>query len=327
MPETSAPAPDGELGRDHDRPALSRRAGLISLGLLVVLAVWGIVGSIANSGDSLLSYPEAVLLGLVEGLTEYLPVSSTGHLAVVSELLGLNGTDAGKKASDAYVIAIQAGAIIAVLGIYRARIVSLFKALAGRDDESRSLLWALVGGFLPAAVIGLLLGDVVKEKLFGTGPIVAAWFVGGLVILLAQRQGLVGGSTALEAIGLREGLIIGVAQALALWPGVSRSLVTILAALLLGLTIGAAVEFSFLLGLITLGAATAYELLKSGGDIADQFGIAQVALGLLIATLSAAFAVAWMVDYLERHSLAVFGWYRIALAVVVAGLMIGTTAL
>ncbi len=316
-----------ELEVDHDRPALSRRAGLVSLGLLVILALWGIVGSVAKSGDALLSYPEAVLLGLVEGLTEYLPVSSTGHLAVVADLLGLTDTTMGKKASDAYVIAIQAGAIIAVLGIYRARIVSLFKALFGRDNESRSLLWALVGGFLPAAVIGLLLGDVVKEKLFGTGPIVAAWFVGGLVILLAQRRGLVGGSRPLESIGLREGLIIGVAQALALWPGVSRSLVTILAALLLGLTIGAAVEFSFLLGLITLGAATAYELLGSGSDIANQFGVAQVAVGLLVATISAAFAVAWMVDYLEKHSLAVFGWYRLGLALVVGGLMIGTTLL
>lgn len=289
---------------------------LLGLAAIAVVVVW----SALEAGNVDLSIPEAVLLGIVEGLTEYLPISSTGHLTVTQQLLGLTDTDAAKEAADAYAIAIQAGAIVAVLGLYRRRIADSLMAMAGRGPDpqaGRRLVVAVVVGFLPAAVLGFLLGDVIKEHLFGLWPVIGAWFVGGIVILLwpesANRRG-----RALEVITWRDGLIIGVAQCLALWPGVSRSLVVILAALAIGMSIRASVEFAFLLGLVTLGAATLYEMLDKGGTIVDQFGVAAPVVGFVAAFLSAAFAVVWMVAYVQRHGLKLFGWYRIAIAVIVA---------
>ncbi len=295
------------------RPRVVVPAAILGLALIVVLAA-------LDAGDTLLSIPEAILLGLVEGLTEYLPVSSTGHLTVTQRLLGLTDTDAGKDAADAYAIAIQSGAIVAVLGLYRRRIATALLAVAGRGPDpvgGRRLAVAIVAGFLPAAIAGFLLGDLVKEHLFGLWPVVGAWFVGGIVILAwppsANRAG-----RALEALTLRDGLIIGLVQTIALWPGVSRSLVVILAGLAIGLSIAAAVEFAFLLGLVTLGAATLYETFDKGGVIIDQFGVSAPLVGFAAAFLSAAAAVVWMVDYVQKRGLAIFGWYRITVAVVVA---------
>ena len=286
---------------------------VLGLALIVLLAA-------LDAGDTLLSIPEAILLGIVEGLTEYLPVSSTGHLTVTERLLGLTETDAAKDAADAYAIAIQSGAIVAVLGIYRRRIATALLAVAGRGPDpvgGRRLAIAIVAGFLPAAIVGFLVGDLVKEHLFGLWPVIGAWLVGGIVILAwppsANRTG-----RALEVLTLRDGLIIGLVQTIALWPGVSRSLVVILAALAIGLSIAAAVEFAFLLGLVTLGAATLYETLDKGGVIVDQFGVSAPLVGFAAAFLSAAAAVVWMVDYVQRRGLTIFGWYRIAVALVVA---------
>ena len=286
---------------------------VLGLALIVLLAA-------LDAGDTLLSIPEAILLGIVEGLTEYLPVSSTGHLTVTERLLGLTETDATKDAADAYAIAIQSGAIVAVLGIYRRRIATALLAVAGRGPDpvgGRRLAIAIVAGFLPAAIVGFLVGDLVKEHLFGLWPVIGAWLVGGIVILAwppsANRTG-----RALEVLTLRDGLIIGLVQTIALWPGVSRSLVVILAALAIGLSIAAAVEFAFLLGLVTLGAATLYETLDKGGVIVDQFGVSAPLVGFAAAFLSAAAAVVWMVDYVQRRGLTIFGWYRIAVALVVA---------
>lgn len=300
-------------GTTLSRPRVVVPAALVGLALIAVLAA-------LDAGDTLLSIPEAILLGIVEGLTEYLPVSSTGHLTVTQQLLGLTDTDAGKEAADAYAIAIQSGAIVAVLGLYRLRIATALLAVTGRGPDpvgGRRLAIAIVAGFLPAAIAGFLLGDVIKEHLFGLWPVIGAWFVGGLVILAwppsANRPG-----RALEALTLRDGLVIGLVQTIALWPGVSRSLVVILAALAVGLSIAAAIEFAFLLGLVTLGAATLYESIDKGGVIIDQFGVSAPILGFVAAFLSAATAVVWMVNYVQRRGLAVFGWYRIGVAAVVA---------
>lgn len=291
-------------------------AGLVALGGLAVL----IALAVSEAGNTVLSIPEAILLGIVEGLTEFLPVSSTGHLTVTQDLLGLTETDAAKEAADAYAIAIQAGAIVAVVGLYWRRILTSLESVVGRGPDpvaGRRLLVAIIAGFLPAAVAAFLLGDLIKEHLFGLWPVVGAWFIGGVVILLwpdtAEKKG-----RALEVVTMRDGLIIGLVQCLALWPGVSRSLVVILAAVAVGLSIGAAVEFAFLLGLVTLGAATLYETLDKGATIVDQFGVAAPVAGFVAAFVSAAAAVVWMVAYVQRHGLRVFGWYRIAIAVVVA---------
>lgn len=260
---------------------------------------------------------QAVVLGVVEGATEYLPVSSTGHLCLAEQLMGIGGAE--KAAADAYAICIQAGAILAVVWLYFGRLRRMAAGALGRDPEGRQLTINVVAAFIPAAVIGLLLEKQIKQHLFGLGPITAAWFVGGLLILAfawwrrrTAREGF-----ALEGLTWKLALVIGAAQCVAMWPGTSRSLVTILGGIAVGMSMAAAVEFSFLLGLITLGAATGYETLKHGHAILSTFGWGGPLIGLVVAFVSAVLAVKWMVAYLNRHGLEIFGYYRIALAVVV----------
>lgn len=266
---------------------------------------------------------QAVILGLVEGVTEYLPVSSTGHLLVAGHLMGL----AQYPAADAYAIVIQGGAILAVFGLYRRRVWQILLGLAGRDGEGQRLALNLGIAFLPAALMGLLFESPIKRVLFGLWPITAAWFIGGVAILAINGSGRnrwrVDAGLALETLGPRWAVLVGLAQCAALWPGVSRSLATILGGLLAGASMAAAVEFSFLLGLLTLGAATVYEALKEGHLIIATFGWTSPILGFLCAFVSAWLSVRWLVVFLQRRGLALFGWYRLALATVVgAGLVL-----
>lgn len=272
---------------------------------------------------------QAIILGMVEGLTEYLPVSSTGHLLVVQELLGLaTGSVSAKTAADAYAICIQAGAIVAVLGLYAGRVKQMAWGLMGRDPSGQRLVINILAGFVPAAVVGLTLNDLIKEYLFGPWPVVAAWLVGGAVILLADRwRGHRGDVTPRQGFGLmdltwRLALIIGFAQCLAMWPGISRSLVTIVAGVLVGLSLAAAVEFSFLLGAVTLGAATCYDGLKHGPTMLEHYGVSEMFVGFLFAFISAVVAVRWMVNYLKQHGMTVFGYYRIVIALMVAVMLL-----
>jgi len=266
----------------------------------------------------LLSIPEAVLLGIVEGITEFLPISSTGHLLVVGDLIGF-GTGTSEAAADSYAVTIQFGAILAVLVLYRSRILSILRGLVGRDEKGRSVLLALVAAFLPAAVVGVVFGDALKDALFGPVPVAIAWAVGGVALLVWKPQPT---QSSLHELSVRSALIIGCAQTVALWPGVSRSLVTLIAGLAVGLSLAAAVEFSFLLGLVTLSAATVLDVSRHGGDIVDYFGIATPLIGAVVAFLTALVAVRWMVSYLNSRSLAIFGWYRLAAASVTAVLLI-----
>ena len=263
--------------------------------------------------SSPLSVLDAVILGVVEGITEYLPVSSTGHLVVTERLLDLGTDPSTKDAIDAYTVIIQFGAILAVLILYRERIAEILRGLVGRSEGGRRLLVALAVAFLPAAVVGLIGNAFVDEHLLEPVPVAIAWIVGGVAILLFidrfQRGATEG--TRIDEIVLRQAWIIGAMQVLALWPGVSRSLVTIVGALLAGLRMIDAVEFSFLLGLITLTAASFYSAAKDGQTVVDTFGIAMPLLGIVVAGLSAALAVRWLVGYLQRRGLGLFGWYRI----------------
>lgn len=285
--------------------------------LLSVAAVAAVSAGIGGAGD--VSVGAAVLLGIVEGLTEWLPVSSTGHLMVVQRLLGISG-----GAADTYAIAIQAGAIVAVVWLYPARIVGMARGALGRDPSGRRLAVAVIVAAAPAAVVGLAFEDVIMDRLFGPWPVVVAWFTGGLVILavVRHRRHLPPDAGApLTALGWRGALLIGCVQTLALWPGVSRSLVTILAATMLGLTVPAAVEFSFLLGFVTLGGATLYAIVSGGGAVVAAFGLATPLLGLVVAFAASAAAMRWMVAYVSRHGLEVFGWYRILIAALTAALL------
>jgi undecaprenyl-diphosphatase len=258
---------------------------------------------------------QAVLLGVVEGVTEFLPVSSTGHLLLAQRVLGIERSEA----ADAYAICIQAGAILAVLGLYRERVAQALRGLAGRDVAGRRLLTNLVVAFCPAAVIGFLLNDRIDALLFGLRPVVVAWAVGGVVILALRGRT---GTRSLEQIDTRTAALIGLCQVLALWPGTSRSLATILGAVVLGVSLPAAVEFSFLLGLVTLGAATGYSGLKHGGAMFEAFGVMPLAVGFVTAGVSAAVSVKWLVGWLQSHGMEVFAAWRLGLAVIVGALIV-----
>jgi len=281
-----------------------------------------------------MTYFQAAVLGIVEGLTEYLPVSSTGHLLLAQRIMGIGGEVDGsnphsrstKDAADAYAICIQAGAIIAVLGLYLKRVRQMLLGLLGRDPEGLRMVVNLLGAFVPAAAVGLLFHKAIKSTLFGPWPIVFAWFVGGVAILWLERKRRSAGSPirqgkSLSQLNLRMALVIGIIQCIAMWPGVSRSLATIVGGVLVGLSTPAAVEFSFLLGVVTLGAATVFDALKHGREMLEAFNITALALGLVTAFLSAVISVKWMVNYLNRHGLEIFGWYRLAVAGLAASLM------
>jgi undecaprenyl-diphosphatase len=310
---------------------------------------------------------QALILGLIEGITEYLPVSSTGHLIVAQRLMGV-GIDADpfqavleNEAANCFAICVQGGAIAAVLGLYLPRVLQMLRGMLGKDPEGLRLIFALVAGFLPAAVIGVLANDWIESKLFHFKWVAWAWLVGGVGILAIDRWMKKGGGAKgveLAEITIKMALFIGFAQCLAMWPGTSRSLMTIIGGLLIGLRLSAAVEFSFLLGLVTLGAATAkkavwpidlaekwatlpgyaeqlplhevaakYDTTFGGALLMwDQYGLLPLVVGIVAATVSAALAVKWMVGYLNRRGLGVFGWYRIA-AALVATVMISTNFL
>jgi undecaprenyl-diphosphatase len=310
--------------REGRRWVVAGAAGFLLVLLLVASPAGALVRSAAETASSdttkaahELTAAKAVVLGIVEGVTEFLPISSTGHLHVTERMLDVGTTKQTKDAADTYAITIQAGAILAVLLLFVRRIGNMVEGVLGRDETGRRLLFALVVAFVPSAAIGVVFEQPIKDKLYGAGPIVAAWFVGGVALLVfaprLRELGLRG--LPLESITTRQALIIGVAQIVALWPGTSRSLVTIVAALLVGLNILAAVEFSFLLGVVTLLAATAYEGLKNGKNLFDTYGVVNPLIGFVVAFVAAAVAVKWMVSYLQRHDLSIFGWYRIAVAV------------
>lgn len=271
---------------------------------------------------------EALILGIVEGVTEYLPVSSTGHLILTQRLLQIVDSDA----SRAYAICIQAGAIVAVLGLYRERIGQMLAAVAGQlglsdgSEHGLRLLRNIVVAFLPAAVVGLLLNDRIEAVLFGLWPIVAAWLVGGIAILAAARwqrgRSVERRGALLDELTWPSALAIGAIQCVAMWPGVSRSLVTIVGGLVVGLSLSAAVEFSFLLGVLTLLAATVFKLRETGPQMLAAYGGWSMLLGAAAAWISAVVAVKWMVGYLQRHGLELFGYYRVMLALLVGAALL-----
>ena len=273
---------------------------------------------------------KALILGIVEGVTEYLPVSSTGHLLLTQRALGIPQSES----ADAFAICIQSGAIVAVLGLYFSRVRQMARGVIGRDPQGFQMALNVIAAFLPAAFFGLLFEKPIKKYLFGgeawgLWPIVAAWFFGGVAILAvswwqSSRQTKTHQSgLSLESLTWRMAVVVGLIQCIAMWPGVSRSLVTIVGGVIVGLSLPAAVEFSFLLGLLTLSAATAYDGLKYGQEMARSFGLLALFFGFLGAWVSAVLAVKWMVAYLKKHGMQIFGYYRIALAIVVTFLILG----
>lgn len=290
----------------------------------------------------------AAILGVVEGLTEYLPVSSTGHLILTNSVLGLenesplvrrNGEGlvrdrkgnsvSVKTAADAYSIIIQFGAIIAVLFAYWKRCTGTLVGVFRRDPASWRLSRNLIVAFVPAAGLGFLFSDKIEEFLFTPETVAVALIVGGVLMLVVDRRqkklagtqnenaGQSASELDLQDLSVKQSLTIGAMQCIALWPGMSRSMATIVGGYVAGLSPRRATEFSFLLGLITLSAASIYKTMKCANEMIESFGFGVSGLGLAVAFVAAFASVKWMVDWISKHGLSAFAWYRFALAAVV----------
>lgn len=267
-----------------------------------------------------MNWIDAVLLGVIEGLTEFLPVSSTGHLILVGDRLGQN-TPAAKSLE----IVIQLGAVLAVVVYYRARLLLLVRGIFRMDPAAIRLTVALAVAFVPAAALGLAAHKAIKEKLFAPTPIAGALIVGGVLMIAIEygrKRRAKEADDGLEHVTWRRALAIGLGQCLSLWPGSSRSMTTIVAAEMTGLTPSTAADFSFLLAIPTLGAATVYELSKSYQDMTSTPGaLSALAIGLVVSFVVALLVIAAFLRYLKRFGLMPFGVYRIVLGVVVLALI------
>lgn len=258
---------------------------------------------------------QAFILGIVEGVTEFLPISSTGHLILAGQWLGIHG-----ESAKIFEVIIQGGALLAVLGLYRRRILQMWKGILGQDADGRFLFFQLAISFLPVSIVGLIFHKQIKQHLFNPASVAIALAIGGIAMIIVEwvrGQNKGEGGISLFPMIYYRALLIGLAQVLSLWPGTSRSMVTILAALLLGFTPAAAAEYSFLLALPTLGAAVGFDLAKSGSLLYQQIPLSSFLIGFFTSAIVAAIAIKFFISYLNRHGLSFFGWYRIVLAVLV----------
>jgi undecaprenyl-diphosphatase len=256
-----------------------------------------------------LSFVTALLLGIVEGLTEFLPVSSTGHLIVAGSLLGYTGEQA-----KTFEIVIQAGAILAVCWEYRARLLAVMRGIF-TDATAQRFAVNLAIAFLPAALLGLVFAKAIKAHLFAPVPVAIAFVAGALVILWAERRQRARPETVrvttVDAMRWTDALLVGCAQAFALVPGTSRSGATIIGGMLFGLSRVAATEFSFFLAIPTLFAATGYSLWKDASLVAAR-DLPAFGIGFAAAFVSAFACVRWLIRYVSHHDFVPFAWYRLA---------------
>ncbi len=295
-----------------------------------------------------LSASGAIILGLVEGITEFLPISSTGHLIIANEALGLDAetplldaqgkplwhkkpsakNPAGealtlKLAADTYTVVIQIGAIAAVVLLYWSKLLGILRGLFGANPEGLLLLRNILCAVIPVALIGFLAHDWIDEHLFSVQAVIVAQISGAFLMIFAerwrkQRSSLMVSQKTPEELGVLESAAIGFMQCLALWPGTSRSMVTIVGGYFFGLNPARAAEFSFLVGLPVLGGAALLKALKSGPAMIQVFGWEHVLLGIVVAAISAALAVKFLVNFLSKHGLLAFAVYRLLLAAALA---------
>jgi undecaprenyl-diphosphatase len=258
----------------------------------------------------------AVILGLVEGLTEFLPVSSTGHLIVAGSLLNFTG-----ERAKLFEIVIQAGAIVADCWEYRIRLFAVARGLP-RDRGAQRFVLNLLIAFLPAAVLGLAFASAIKARLFAPVPVAGAFIAGALVILWAERRQRARPDSvrirSVDELRWTDALKIGFAQAFALIPGTSRSGATIIGGMLFGLSRQAATEFSFFLAIPTLFAATGYDLVKNR-HLLSTGDLSMIAVGFAVAFVSAFFTIRALLRYVAHHDFVPFAWYRIAFGLVILG--------
>jgi undecaprenyl-diphosphatase len=296
-----------------------------------------------------LSASDAITLGVIEGVTEYLPISSTGHLIIASRVLGLEsekplvGPDGQtlwhrkpsakhpegvpltlKLAADTYVVVIQFGAIAAVAILYWRQLRAMLRGLRGRDPAGLRLLVNVLIAFFPAVLVYLVAHDLIN-RLFSVGAVIIAQVAGAALMLFAEswrrrRAVLVKHVPEPDELTYRQAAGVGLLQCVAMWPGTSRSMMTIVGGYFAGLDPRRAAEFSFLLGFVTLSAASVLKSYQSGGAMIAVFGWPHVLLGGVVAAVTAAVSVRFLVTWLTRHGLAAFAIYRLILAAVIGGL-------
>jgi undecaprenyl-diphosphatase len=251
---------------------------------------------------------QAVVLGIVEGLTEFLPVSSTGHLIVAADLVNFKG-----KGADTFVIAIQAGAILAVCWYYRERIAAVLRGLFS-DKKQQNLAVNTIVAFLPAAVVGVMVSSLLKKYLFNPVTVAAALVIGGFIILWVERRqarlGIKPRVLEMDDMNAMDALKVGIAQCFSMIPGTSRSGATIIGGMIFGLSRKAATEFSFFLAIPTIFGATVWDLWKSR-DLLTADGLPELAIGTAVSFFSALAVVHWLIRYVSGHDFRGFGWYRI----------------
>jgi undecaprenyl-diphosphatase len=246
----------------------------------------------------------SVLLGLVEGLTEFIPVSSTGHLLLVAHFLGFSSS------SKTFEIVIQLGPILAIVALYRAKLTYVFTTVHS-DPASRRFITSVIIAFLPAMIIGAFAHDYIKTVLFETPKLIAIMLIlGGVVLLFVDRAAPVPTVTDASKVPFGKSLAIGFIQCLSMIPGVSRSGATIVGALMLGVNKRAAAEFSFFLSLPTMLGAVSYDLLKSRHEL-DFSSLTNIAVGFVVAFISGLIVVKWLLGYVSTNGFALFGWWRI----------------
>ncbi len=258
----------------------------------------------------LLALLKALILGVVEGLTEFLPISSTGHLILAADLLGVN--DEKGKVFDVF---IQTGAMLAIIWEYRAKFWGVLRGLVN-DRASQRFVVNLIVAFMPAAVLGLLAGKYIKAYLFKPVPVALAFIVGAFVILWAERRSHRVHVQSVDEMSWLDALKVGCAQCFALIPGTSRSGATIIGGMLFGLSRKAATEFSFFLAVPTLIAAGAYDMFKNRALLSFS-DVPVFSVGLVAAFVSAFVCVRWLLRYIASHDFTIFAWYRIVFGVIV----------
>lgn len=257
------------------------------------------------------SWLVAAFLGFIEGLTEFIPVSSTGHLLLVGHFLGF------ESAENVFEVVIQLGAVLAILTIYSAKLLKVVVD-APHDPAARRFILSILIAFAPAVFVGVLAHDFIKTVLFETPMLIAVnLVVGGVILLFVDRVVPEPKIDDAMRVPLGKALTIGVIQCLAMIPGVSRSGATIVGSLSLGLSKRAAAEFSFFLSMPTMAGAFAYDLYKSR-DALDANAMGEIAVGFVMAFISAVLVVKWLLGYVSRNGYALFGWWRI----IVGGLAI-----
>jgi len=273
--------------------------------------------TLGNSAVDIVLFMKSALMGIVEGLTEFLPISSTGHLILADSLLNF-ASSAGAEKAKVFEIAIQTGAIFAVILVYMLRIKDTIAGLTS-DPKAQRFATNVVVGFLPAVVIGLAVGKVIKEHLFNAPVVATTFIVGGIIILIAERFAAEKPQARVETVDdmtVMDALKLGLIQCLALVPGTSRSGATIIGGMLLGLSRKAATDYSFFLGIPTLVGAGVYSMYKERALLSvDDLPLFSV--GLVFAFVSAWICVRWLIRYVSSHNFNPFAWYRIAFGILI----------